>query len=107
MSFNRHLNDAIQSHCLLRFRVLSPTLEGEDAMRSHDKGSGASAQLNSLRRLTVKPHANALPSRTHKECRIRLYDGDRVVGYVSVPNALLMITISAALWALIYLATRW
>jgi hypothetical protein len=44
---------------------------------------------------------------TLKEYPIRLYDGDRVVGYVSVPNALLMITISAALWALIYLATRW
>jgi hypothetical protein len=106
MSFNRHLNDAIQSHRLLG-SACCPTLQGEDAMRSHDKGSEASAQLNSLRRLTVKPHANALPSRTHKECRIRLYDGDRVVGYVSVPNALLMITISAALWALIYLATRW
>jgi ribosomal protein S12 len=82
-------------------------LQGEDAMRSHDKGAEASAQLNALRRLTVKPHANTPPSGTHKGYRIRLYDGDRVVGYVPVPNVLLMITISAVLWALIYLAMRW
>jgi hypothetical protein len=75
-------------------------------MRSHNRPSQASAELNALRRLTIKPHANSVPSGAHREYRIRLYDGDRVVGYLPVPNVLLMIAVSAALWALIYMATR-
>ena len=43
---------------------------------------GAVTKLNALRRLTMKPHAENTAPRKHKEFRVRLYDQDRVVGYV-------------------------
>ena len=72
-------------------------------MRGRDKRSQGSAEPNDPCRLTMRPHHDSVPSRAHSEYRIRLYDRDRVVGYVPVPTVLLMIAISAALWALIYL----
>jgi hypothetical protein len=39
-------------------------------------------KLNALSRLTMKVHAESPVPRKHKHWRIRLYDGDRVVGYV-------------------------
>ena len=41
-------------------------------------------KLNALRRLTIKVHGESPAPRKHKEWRFRLYDGDRVVGYVGL-----------------------
>jgi hypothetical protein len=78
-------------------------------MSSHNTSREASAELNGQRRLAMKLHAIGLPSRTQRQHRIRRYDGERI-GPVS--KALLMITVSAALftvsavlWAL-YLMAR-
>jgi len=79
-------------------------------MSSHNKSQEVSAELNGQRWLTMKLHAIGLPSRTQRQHRIRCHDGDRT-GPVS--KALLMITVSAALftvsavlWALVYLMAR-
>ena len=39
-------------------------------------------KLNALSRLTMKVHAESPVPRKHKHWKIRLYDADRVVGYV-------------------------
>lgn len=104
MSRIRHPKDAIHAQLSDSGIASCPkTLPGEDAMRSYDAPPEASAKRDALRRLTIKPHPEKLPSRARDEYRIRLYDGDRVVGYIPVPSVLLMTTLSAMLWAFIYL----
>jgi hypothetical protein len=39
-------------------------------------------KLNALRRLTMKVHAESPAPRKHKQWSVRLYDGNRLVGYV-------------------------
>lgn len=41
-------------------------------------------KLNALRRLAIKVHGESPAPKKHKEWRFRLYDGDRVVGYVGL-----------------------
>ena len=43
-------------------------------------------KLNALRRLTMRPHAESPGHCKHKEYRIRLYDGDYIVGYVGLTD---------------------
>ena len=71
-------------------------------MSSHNKASGASAKLNGHRQVAMQPGATGRPSRTRTKQYIRLYDG----AGITVPRALVVITLSAALWALIYLMLR-
>jgi hypothetical protein len=66
-------------------------------MRGRDRRLEASAELGALPRLSMKPHTGNPPLRALREYRIRLYDGDQVVGYIPVPNSLVIIAISAAL----------
>ena len=79
-------------------------------MSSHKKAQDASAGLNGQRWLTMKLHAIGLPSRTQGQQRVRYHDGYRIR---PVSKALLMITVSAALftvsavlWAVVYLMAR-
>ena len=101
MSFNRHLNDSIRTQLL--HLVLRPKHRmGEDAMPNHDKASGASAALNGHHQGTMQPDATGRPSRTRIKHYIGLYDG----AGITVSRALVLITLSAVLWALIYLMMR-
>jgi hypothetical protein len=91
-------------------RLCAKTLQGEDAMSSHNRSQEASAELNGQRWLTMKLQAIGLPSRTRGQPRIRRCDADRIK---PVSKALLMITVSAALftvsavlWTLVYLMAR-
>ena len=90
------------------FRVSSPKhCRGKTPCRATTRHRKQAQELNGQRWLTKKLHAIGLPSRTQRQHRVRCHDGDRSR---PVSKALLMITVSAALftvsgvlWALVYL----
>ena len=71
-------------------------------MPNQNKASGASAALNGHRQGTMRSDATGRPSRTLTKYYIGLYDG----AGITVSRALVVITLSALLWALIYLTMR-
>ena len=71
-------------------------------MPNHNKASGASAALNGHRQGTMQPDATGRPSRPRTKHYIGLNDG---AGF-TVSRALVLITLSAVMWALIYLMMR-
>jgi hypothetical protein len=70
-------------------------------MPRHNKAWGASAELNG-RQVAMQPAETDRPSRTRTKRYIMFYDG----AGITVSRALVVITLSAALWALIYLMMR-
>ena len=71
-------------------------------MPNNNNASGASAGLNGHSQGTLQPDATGRPLRTRIKLYIGLYDG---AGF-TFSRALVVITLSAVLWALIYLMMR-
>jgi hypothetical protein len=71
-------------------------------MPNHNKASGASAALNGHPQGTTQRDATGRPSSRRIKHYIGLYDG----AGITVSRVLVVITLSAVLWALIYLMMR-
>ena len=71
-------------------------------MPNHNKAGGASAAIIGRHQGGMQPGATGRPSRTRIKHYIGLYDG----AGITASRALVVITLSAALWALIYLMLR-